>query len=303
MNNKNKQNITEEEFSLKGVIDMHIHGGPDIFPRFADDEEIAIAARSAGMEAILIKNHALSTARSAYFVNKHISGIKVFGGIVLNWSVGGINPKAVRATLEIGGKEVWMPTFDAQNHADYYGAIGTYGVGSGLIVKGGGDSREKGISILKNDRLIDEVKEIVKLVKEYNAIIGTSHLSKKEISILIKYIKEIGGVNVLITHPHEKVVDMDAEILKGLIGDGVYVEISATNFLSDKGPTKIEEHARMIKNIKAENCIIVSDSGIKRVAISPERLKEFSKLLLLEGVSKDELYLMLSKNPRKILNL
>ncbi|OGD13929.1 hypothetical protein A2V47_03805 [Candidatus Atribacteria bacterium RBG_19FT_COMBO_35_14] len=308
MHNENKQYNLGKDWNLNGVIDTHIHGGPDIKPRLVDDEEIAIAAREAGMEAILIKNNDVSTARSTYFVNKHVSGIKIFGGIALNWSVGGINPKAVKATLELGGKEVWMPTFDAQNHANFFGLTGYPVVGSnekkpGLAIKQRDIPKEPGISILKNNELIGEVKEIVNMVREYNAIIGTGHLSKKEIGILIQYIKGIGGVKVFITHPLYMVPNLDPHFVKELVGDGVYAELCAINFFPTKGDKTIEEEVKMIKTVGPENCIISSDSGSRDVPISPKALRIFAEWLFKEGISRDELYLMMAKNPKKVLDL
>jgi hypothetical protein len=110
----------------RGACDLQIHAGPDLFKRIGDDEDIAIAARNAGMDAICIKGHALNTARSAYFASKHVPGIHIFGGVVLNWSVGGIEPSAAIASFEVGGKAVWLPTYDAQYHAEIFGMTGSY---------------------------------------------------------------------------------------------------------------------------------------------------------------------------------
>ena len=42
-------------------------------------------------------------------------GIKAFGAITLNHSVGGLNPVAVELAGRSGCKIVWMPTVDAEN--------------------------------------------------------------------------------------------------------------------------------------------------------------------------------------------
>lgn len=47
------------------------------------------------MEAIVLKNHVALTADRAWLVGKHVQGIKIFGGVVLNGPSGGINPEAV----------------------------------------------------------------------------------------------------------------------------------------------------------------------------------------------------------------
>lgn len=304
MQSENKQNNLWKDWTLKGAIDTHIHGGPDIKPRLVDDEEIAIAARDNGMKAILIKNNNLDTSRNAYFINKHVPGIDVFGGIVLNWSVGGINPEAVKVCLEFGGKQVWMPTFDAQNHANYFGKIG-YPFDNrplfDLSYKQISNNKTKGISILKDNKLIVEVKEIVKMVHDYNAIIGTGHLSKEEIEVLVRYIKKIGNIRTLITHPLYMVPNLEPNFVKELVGDGVYAELCAINFFPNKGDKTIEDEVEMIKSVGFENCIISSDSGSKDVPISPKALNIFARWLYERGISIEEIYIMMSENPKKIL--
>ena len=113
---------------VAGAIDMHCHPFPDLFPRLADDIDIAIAARDAGLKALMLKCHHESTVSRAYLIQRIVPGIRVFGGVVLNSYVGGINPAAVEAALRLGGKEVWMPTIDAGYHAEVHGGTGGYAV-------------------------------------------------------------------------------------------------------------------------------------------------------------------------------
>ena len=85
----------ETSKNLKGAIDLHVHNAPDSGPRSVDAFEIARIARRYGMRALLFKNHHTHTASLAYFVSQAVEGIGAYGGIVLNRSVGGINPIAV----------------------------------------------------------------------------------------------------------------------------------------------------------------------------------------------------------------
>src|SRR5262245_20721226 len=78
-----------------GVIDMHVHSHPDVFGRNMDDIDVAQLAKSRGMRGILLKNHVAETASRAALVMKVVPGIEVWGGVVLNKAVGGINPDAV----------------------------------------------------------------------------------------------------------------------------------------------------------------------------------------------------------------
>src|SRR3954468_5972500 len=102
-----------------GVIDMHVHSHPDVFGRNMDDIDVAQLAKSRGMRGIVLKNHISETASRATLVTKVVPGIEVFGGIVLNNAVGGVNPNAVEWMHRFygsRGKVVWLPTFESDKH-------------------------------------------------------------------------------------------------------------------------------------------------------------------------------------------
>ncbi|TMJ97668.1 MAG: hypothetical protein E6G74_19830 [Alphaproteobacteria bacterium] len=98
---------------IAGLMDTHVHAAPDVFGRSMDDEEVAILYKERGLEALVLKNHVVATADRAWFARKHVAGLKVFGGIVLNSAVGGINPDAVNWMWRMQGgfgRVVWFPT-------------------------------------------------------------------------------------------------------------------------------------------------------------------------------------------------
>ena len=70
--------------SLAGVVDVHVHSGPDSRARSVNDYEAARAAQAAGMRAILLKNHFTMTADRAALAMGLVDGLEIFGGVVLN---------------------------------------------------------------------------------------------------------------------------------------------------------------------------------------------------------------------------
>ncbi len=119
---------------LDGAIDTHIHSGPDAYnARCYDELELAIQACEVGMRAVMFKCHSAPSSRSVYFVQKSVNQwadehnkkkIDCFGGVVLNYSVGGLNPEAVSVSYRIGGKIVWLPNMDASFHHKIMGKPG-----------------------------------------------------------------------------------------------------------------------------------------------------------------------------------
>src|ERR1700744_4707079 len=153
---------------LENAIDLHVHSAPDVDNRRYNDLELAREAERAGMAAILIKSHQNSTVERAWLVSKVVTGIKVFGGLVLNETVGGLNVAAVKLALGMGAKEIWMPTRSSRNHRSFHGGDGGITV---LDDKGG---------------LVPEAQAIVETVAGTDCILSTGPLSPDEATVLIR---------------------------------------------------------------------------------------------------------------------
>jgi len=99
---------------MVGACDLHIHAGPDIVPRQQDIVDVCREAQDAGMKALAFKDHNTSTVDRVKIVSQLVpEGLNLFGGIVLNYAVGGFNPEAVERALSAGAKIIWMPSADA----------------------------------------------------------------------------------------------------------------------------------------------------------------------------------------------
>ena len=120
----------EEKISLNGIIDMHVHTAPDVCQRTYNDLELTAAAVRAGARAIVIKGHHCSTVARAALCNAYnrmafdSNSFVMYGGLVLNYEVGGLNPQAVQTALEMGAKVIWLPTVDAENDCRKHGRSG-----------------------------------------------------------------------------------------------------------------------------------------------------------------------------------
>lgn len=285
--------------SVKGAIDLHIHSAPCLYPRIGDDTKIATAARDADMEAIAFKSPFESTVSRAYHTMKEVPGIKVYGGLVLNHYVGGINPYAVDVALRLGGKLIWMPTIHSANHERVYGATGKYELKS----MDDAQVQAKGISILRGGKLADEAVAVVDLVARHGAILGTGHLSQEEIEALVKHCRSVGGSKIVITHPEWKIPNLEVEFLKEMTKLGAYGEFVASSIgpLTYYSPPDVTRQA--IEYLGPEHVILSSDCGVAFYPMPAEALRMFAHCLHEVGVSEAHLQVMMRENQMKLLGI
>ncbi len=288
-----------ERISVRGAIDIHIHTDPDLINRIGDDRDIVSNAKEAGMLGVQLKGHSESTVSRARLMRQEFSDIHVFGGIVLNRYVGGLNPNAVDVCLRKGGKTVWMPTVDANFHAQVYGRTGRYSVQE-LDSKGS----EIGIRVMDDDgRLLDEVIEILDMISEHNAVLGTSHLSAEEIVVLIKAAKERKVEKICVTHPFVKVPGVDVNFLKDVITEGVFAEFGFCTVSPMWVNATLDQVKEAVETLGAEHCILMSDGGQIHNPWPHEGLRVFAQGLHEKGLTPKQLDTMIITNPKQLMDL
>ena len=197
--------------SLAGVIDIHAHAAPETsllnFKRAFDAIEAAQIARIYGMRGIVLKEHNTETASWAYLVSQMVPGIEVFGGIVLNKAVGGINPVAVEAmALTRGGRGrvVYMPTIDAAAR---------------------NPRSPTAVAVSRNGQLLPEVLEVLKVIAKYDLGLSTGHVSTEEALMLIRAAKEAGVNKIYVQHPNHGGIVMSMAQMKEAVRLGALIEI------------------------------------------------------------------------------
>jgi hypothetical protein len=267
---------------LKGVIDIHVHSGPDNRPRKFTDLELAENMKKAGARALIMKSHVLPTMDRA-FIGRQVTGFDVYGAIVLNRAVGGFNPWAVENALKMGAKTVWMPTMDAANHLKWYGKPG------GLL------------AVETGNRLAPGLNEILQLIADYNAILSTGHIGVEEQKIVIEKAKEKGVKKIVIDHPELGVTKMSPSVQKEFVDKfGVYLERCAT---IEDFKRAYDIHLTTIKEIGCESTIIVTDAGVPELPFWDDLMSEYLTAFVKAGITREQLDIMTKKNPARLLGL
>ncbi len=311
---------------LHGAIDLHIHIDPDIRTphRSQNGFECAQAMKAAGMRAAIFKPLGLPSTGMAYMVNLAIEDFLVYGAIVLNRCVGGLNPHAVKHALVQGNgaKAVWFPTADSAQHAAFF-AQGTYpfvaGYTKGLQAERAGQfskaytlirtAPEDAVEVVRNGRPVDAAKAILDLVAEADVILGTGHLRADEACVLVEAAVAAGVRKIVVPHPTWKVLDYQLDEMKELARLGAYLEHCGSSCEPQQyvshGLTPIDpnDYAVFIRALGAEHCLMSTDSGMFSVPIPSESMRVFIALMLDAGITEQEIDIMARKNPAKLLNL
>ena len=230
----------------KGSIDMHIHPGPDFLAeRPLDSIQIARIAENAGMGGIVLKSFSYNTASDAYLIEKNLmENLRVFGSVVIGYTTtGGLEYAAetIEAMAKIGCKVVWFPAMDAKWCRDYLG-------------------REGGIYILKEDgTLKDEVRDILKVVKEYGLVVCSGHMSYKESTKMFDAAIELGITKMVATHPLAELSRFTLEEIKELADKGVYIEHVYGTLMPRLGNMDPSDYVDCVKMVGAEKSLMGTD--------------------------------------------
>jgi hypothetical protein len=269
---------------LEGAVDLHVHSAPDVDPRRFNDIELAQEAARAGMSGVLLKSHQTSTAERAWLVSRIVAGIAVYGGITLNTPVGGWNPDAVRVALQLGAREVWLPTRSARNHRVHHGLAG------GLTVTG------------PDGQLLPEILQIFDLIAKAECILGTGHLSPEEVMLLVPAAQRAGVNRILITHPEWNVTFYPiAQQLQLARSSGVFFERCFVSTTHRCGYVPFSTIENAIAEVGVESTILSTDLGQPDTPPPAEGLRLYAERLISSGFNPDQLRLMMQTNPHRLI--
>ncbi len=278
---------------LRGSYDIHQHSGPaSTVMRLFDETDFAIHACYMGQAGVVFKNHDTPTTRSVVIAQKAVDQwagehnkkkVELFGGVVLNFAVGGINPDAVVAAYRLGGKYVWLPNMDANHHRKFVGQ------GEG-----------QGIDLLdENDKLIPKMREVLEVMAQTDMVLGTSHTSTKERYVVIKEAVKRGVNRSEITHVNHPVSWMTPDQCKMFADMGAYIGIYAM----DIGVTYTwDDIMPMVKEAGPERVILGSDCGHYAMPHPIDAMRRLILGFLMRGIPDAQVKLMCQTNAYNLLH-
>jgi|TARA_B100001245_G_scaffold233707_1_gene217955 hypothetical protein len=263
-----------------------VHFGPDPkVERRAGAVEIALQARDLGMQGVVLKSHEYPTHPVAATTSDLINDVTVLGGIALDEEVGGLNVSAVKATANMGGRIVWMPTYSAKADRETKGLDG-------------------GITLLDSSgSLVPEVHSILEVIKSHDMVLATGHISTAESKALVSEARNMGIERVVVTHGTTMSfwTGMTVEDMKELAGMGAYIEHCLHVVMPTTHRLDPKDLAKTIKEIGPEKCILSTDFGQDFHPMPGEGMRMGIATMLRSGLEEVEVGMLVKDNPSRLM--
>jgi len=285
--------------AIHGGYDLQVHVAPDVIARRIDDLDLAKDFLARGLKGFVLKSHYFPTAERAQVVTKAISGIQAFGAIVLNHSIGGLNPVAIELAGRSGCKIVWMPTVDAANetagrpdgtkkHLPFWAKIQLELAATGIA--------PPPITVLdENGALTPATRICLELIGKYDMILATGHLGRREILALVKAAQEMKLKRVMVTHAEFPSQNLSSREQVELADLGAVIEHCFTTMHT--GKASWEGVFDSVRRVGPERCVISTDLGQTINPPVSDGFAMFAETLLHAGFTVEEIRQMAVTNP------
>lgn len=290
----------DERDILKGILDIHVHAGPSVANRAVDAADMLKEAVAAGYRGFLVKDHYFPTCMGVKMVQEHCDaqGVEIYSSMALNNAIGLFNPMAADAALNMGAKIIYFPTVSSKNHIDHH--KGNFAGAGKMHVP------EVPVVYVDEQGVMDpKAVEILKLIAERDAVLGTGHGTAWEIDHLVEKAIELGVKRILVNHPQFH-IGATYEQMSKWAKMGAYIELNVCVFKSGSKLGVLEDQviADMLKAVPLEKIILDSDMGQKGNGSPVEGMYRFIQLLMNQfGLGEAAIDLIAKKNPAALLGV
>lgn len=296
---------SETRALVAGAIDLHVHSFPDLMPRSINDLTMAALVRDAGMRGFVLKSHYAPTADRAWLTQQVVPEVDVFGAVVLNHFVGGMNPLAVEALARAGGRVVYLPTSDAMNEAD---VLDTWDVDRPLppYLQIKAQLVERGRlppaipMIDQSGAVTGQCREVLEVVADYDLVLATGHVAPHETLAVIEAAHAQGVSRILVTHPESPHIGATIEQQREMVDYGAVLE-RCYAYLVDEPSQQAAFEA--IRATGTDNNVLSSDLGMVAREDPVTGLGDFAQKALLAGFSATEIRQMICRGPARLLDV
>ena len=150
------------------------------------------------------------------------------------------------------------------------------------------------VEVVKDGTIVPELKTILELVRDYDAVLGTAHISPEESFTVVEAARNLGVKKIVITHPEWWVVDMSIEDQKRIVKDyDVLLErCYAQNMGGGKYKSNLPENLEVIKEVGYKNVLISTDGGQTENPHWEIAMQQYLQYLSDHGVPDEQIYYM-----------
>jgi hypothetical protein len=286
---------------LRGAIDLHRHGYPEISlsVRAAwDDVDDLRLCRDRGMAGTALKSHMWPTVGRAYLLGKLVPGLRVVPSITLNHCVGGFRPDVVEAAAQMGARILHMPTWSARNDIERGGFSKTLAA----AIASAQPDLANGLTVLDGaGKVRGEVRETLAVARAFDMVVFTGHLGVME-SLALAASGE-AGAKLVFGHADSHSIGATLDEVKAMAGLGSFVEITA---LGTYPPIARVTHAGLAAVVEAvgpERCVMTTDYFFDWCPPSSTMLLELGDGLIRSGIDESAVRRMVVVNPARLLGL
>ncbi len=294
------------EHLVEDAVDMHNHplgAGKLEVPALA---ETATGMKDAGMAGVLFKPHFTPTTLVAKQLDDLIDDFRVFGGVIMEHSAGGIDPTVVAEQIRDGAEKFWMPLMTQSfwekqlSHPRGYLDEDTMAAMENRhgpfweYLDDDGEIREE---------LQSDLRAVLEVIADNDAIFDTGHASPAEALALVEEAVNAGVEKVVVDHPLSITCGATIEQQVEMADLGAYIEQSWAKLQPTGGGVDPAKYAEAIKAVGPDRTVLVTDYAAGSHPPPAEAMREYAVTLQQYGISERDIEVMINENPRDLLDL
>lgn len=279
---------------LRGAVDLHQHPGPSPLPRRLTIMEAVEDASIAGYRALVVKSHHDNTAPMIEVLKTaglDDFGVKVYGGVALNWYTGNVSPYVVENALYSGAKLIWLPTISSTAHlAKDHPPGSTFA--DPVLAQGPAN-------LVTDDdgKPTADVLEVFALVAKFDAILNFGHLSADEIDAVMPAAVQAGVQRMIVSHP-PLLAGGSPERAGAWAAQGAKIEHVAGTLRR----MELSDLDRYVDATGLENTFLSSDYGQKANPLPVTGFRMTARRLLDAGWSEDQVRRFISGTAGELID-
>ena len=268
--NSSVQNI------IKGAVDFHVHASPSIKEEQMDVLEVARAAYEFELGGFVYKSEDHPTAALASILKQMYPGLKIIGSLVLNDSIGGINPSAIEISARLGAKVVWIPPLKPRLYP------------------------EKQCVLFTNDgSLSKESLNALEIIGSHEMTLVSCLTSLPETITLFNEAKRRGVKRMVANNAHGT---MSIEDQREIASHGAYLEYTFLSCMPSHAKINPKKMTRDIQSVGIDKCIVATGFGQWLNPPPAEGLRMAIAALLDSGLSEQQVSILVKENPKSLVD-